>query len=337
MHLSLERFFNEELGYSGYPRKSIEVNRNIKGINLEFEKYFKFLDMLPFFNTVEDFKYSYYNQIAEILGYDVEQRRKIEYLVSHFVKEIPMLAKKFFNHWYVTPVREKPKSKFELSGNKFNPKDYFGIPNQVDIRNQRYNRYDPLNDIEDILLFINKSLLELGLGKELFITKNKGFGQIMIEDSYGIAHNLAESSSGLIQILPLIVLSHNASYEYGKFVTLFHDENSTDVVIIEQPELHLHPSLQAKVVEFIKEGNGTYIIETHSEHIVRKVQVLIAQGKLSKDQVAVYYFDKDEISGVTSIKEMELEDNGFFKEPWPDGFFDDSYNLTKELLRANKN
>ena len=34
---------------------------------------------------------------------------------------------------------------------------------------------------------------------------------------------------------------------------------------------------------------------------------------------------------------MELEDNGFFKEPWPDGFFDDSYNLARELIYARKN
>ncbi|MBK6915235.1 MAG: DUF3696 domain-containing protein [Ignavibacteriales bacterium] len=82
---------------------------------------------------------------------------------------------------------------------------------------------------------------------------------------------------------------------------------------------------------------GTYIIETHSEHIIRKIQVLIAQGKLSKEKVAVYYFDKDEKTGITSIKEMEMEDNGFFKEPWPDGFFDDSYNLARELIYARKN
>ena len=83
--------------------------------------------------------------------------------------------------------------------------------------------------------------------------------------------------------------------------------------------------------------NRNFIIETHSEHIIRKVQVLIANGKLDKDRVAVYYFDKDEKSGITSVRKMELEDNGFFKEPWPDGFFDDSFNLSMELLTAKRN
>ena len=71
--------------------------------------------------------------------------------------------------------------------------------------------------------------------------------------------------------------------------------------------------------------------------MIRKIQVLIAKGDIDKNRVAVYYFNKDEKSGTTSIKEMEMEENGFFKEPWPDGFFDDSYNLARELIYARKN
>lgn len=336
--LSIERLFDGALvGYSGYPDNSIEINRNLKVIKSELEKFIKYLDVLPFFNTKEDFRFSYYNQLTEYLGYDVEQRKAIEDFVNHFVKDIPTLAKKFFNHWYVSPVRKKPKSKSELISNKFNFKEYFGIPSQVDFRNQRYNKYYPGNGMNDILQFINKSLSDLGLGKEFILTKSNGFGSVLIKDLQGVDHNLAESSSGLIQIIPIIVASYNALYEYSDFVTMFDKDDSTDVIIIEQPELHLHPSLQTKLVEFIKEGMGTYIIETHSEHIIRKIQVLIAQGKLSKEKVAVYYFDKDEKTGITSIKEMEMEDNGFFKEPWPDGFFDDSYNLARELIYARKN
>jgi len=76
-------------------------------------------------------------------------------------------------------------------------------------------------------------------------------------------------------------------------------------------------------------------IETHSEHLIRKIQVLIANGELDRDKVSVMYFDNNE--GSTKIKKMEIEENGFFKEPWPYGFFDDSANLSWELLTANKN
>ena len=328
---------DNSVGYSGYPGKSLEINRNFRTNKKEFEKFIKYLDVLPFINTKEDFRYSYFNELADFIGHSDEQRKFIEFLMTRFIKEIPTLMKKFFNHWYVTPVREKPGSYIRLIGNKFNPKEYYGIPNQVDLSIQRYNKYYPGNDLGDIVYFINNELSKLGLGREILINKDKGFGQVLIKDNFGVIHNLAESSSGIIQILPIIVSSHNALYTYEDYVIFFEDESSTDVIIIEQPELHLHPALQTKIVEFIKDAKSTFVIETHSEHIIRKLQVLIAQGKLRKEEVAVYYFDKDPKSGITSIKEMELEQNGFFKEPWPDGFFDDSFNLSMELLTAKKN
>lgn len=337
LKLLFEKFDDESVvGFSTYPLNGLEINRNIKSGKPEFEKFFKYLDVLPFFNKHEDLRFSYYKRLAQKLGFSEEQEKVIEFLVNYFVIKLPKQAQKFFNHWYVTPLREKPKSKFELLGNKFNPKDYYGIPNQVDTIFQRDNKYYPGKD-SNILHFINKSLSDLGLGQEFLIDKDKGYGSIFIKDLNGVKHNLAESSSGLIQTLPIVVASYNALYQYGDHVRFSRGDDFTDVIIIEQPELHLHPALQTKVVDFISKGMGLYIIETHSEHIVRKIQVLIARGDLPKEKVAVYYFDKNKTTGITSIKEMELEDNGFFKEPWPDGFFDDSYNLARELIYARKN
>ena len=327
-----KRIKEREWGIAGYPNKSIQVKRTMSETKTDFSKYFTYLDVLPFFSDRNDLRFSYYNQLAEYLNYTQEEIDTLNYFVNHFIDEIPSLAKKFFNHWYVTPLRERPKNKYKLIGNKFDPKEYYEILYQIDSQINRYNKYYPGNDLDnDLPNFINKHLREFGLGNEIILKKDKGLGSILIKDQQNVEHNLSESSSGLIQILPIIVASYNGLYEYKDYGRFFEDDDSTDVIIIEQPELHLHPALQTKIMDFISNGMGTYIIETHSEHIVRKLQVLIAHGKLNKNRVAIYYFDKDDKTGITTIKEMELEDNGFFKEPWPDGFFDDSYNLAREF------
>ena len=87
-------------------------------------------------------------------------------------------------------------------------------------------------------------------------------------------------------------------------------------ILVEQPELHLHPKLQANLMKIIVEYNdegreNRFIIETHSEHMLRKVQVMVVKGELNKDDVVVYYFDNKD--GTTRKKEMEIEDTGFFK------------------------
>jgi predicted ATPase len=170
-------------------------------------------------------------------------------------------------------------------------------------------------------------LQKLKLCKSIYFIKdqNKITGSIYIETMNGSELNLAEASSGLVQLLPIICGLFNAS------------STSKHYTLIEQPELHLHPKLQAELAHSIAMTRNSSIVETHSEHLIRKLQVLIAQGKLSKERVAVYYFHKDEKTGTTSIKEMKMEENGFFKEPWPDEFFDDSFNLSMELLTAKRN
>lgn len=88
------------------------------------------------------------------------------------------------------------------------------------------------------------------------------------------------------------------------------------------------------------------IIETHSEHLLKKLQVMVSQGKTVRlwpqgscsgedvalqDALSIYYFAKD-AKGNTRAIELELDDNGFFKTETPKGFFDESLDLNRQLL-----
>lgn len=140
---------------------------------------------------------------------------------------------------------------------------------------------------------------------------------------------------GLSQIIPiLITLRSCQSYHY-----------SDPFVIIEQPELHLHPHAQARLADIFVDWlhfsppNDNWVqllLETHSEHLVRGFQVLVAKGKLSKDEIAIYYVDKDD-KGNSFVKLIPLDDTGSFTEPWPEGFFDQGYLQAMELLAAQEN
>lgn len=106
------------------------------------------------------------------------------------------------------------------------------------------------------------------------------------------------------------------------------------IIFIEQPEVHLHPQLQAKFIETIIKygGNSIFYIETHSEHIIRKLQSLVKNQKydLTKEDVSIYYFKREKDGSI--ISEHRILENGKLSKNFPSGFFDTSYNLAKELL-----
>jgi len=128
---------------------------------------------------------------------------------------------------------------------------------------------------------------------------------------------------GISQLLPILIASH-----FGRESTIF----------IEQPELHLHPALQAEIAdEFIKgykKGRNHYVIETHSEYLLLRIMKRIrhkaqkVRGReraldIDAKDVALVYIDADEQS--TYIKELSLGHDGRLLDPWPGGFFEEGF------------
>ena len=103
-------------------------------------------------------------------------------------------------------------------------------------------------------------------------------------------------SNTLIQLLHQLILA---------------DEGAT--VLIEEPEIHLHPKAQADLAEVLAETakaeDKQIIMTTHSEHLVERLLLLVAEGTLSSDDVAIYSFRKDE-KGECFAAEIEVTENG---------------------------
>ena len=201
-----------------------------------------------------------------------------------------------------------------------------------DYKEKKESNKDISNALNDIL-GVNLDIKELG--------DETGVYQIIIKDQNGIESNLIDTGYGISQILPIVVqLLRN---EIPPKQVIAHGvilQALRSLILIEQPELHLHPAAQAAVAELLvkclqnsNKLKKQILIETHSEHLIRKLQVLVAKGKLPVSDLKIYYVDKNE-QGIASVEEMELLDNGKFKKAWKTGFFDQSFELTMELLNA---
>lgn len=97
--------------------------------------------------------------------------------------------------------------------------------------------------------------------------------------------------------------------------------NPGDVLLIENPEIHLHPAAQAALGEFlvyVVNAGIQLVIETHCDHLINMIRYKVYDGKLSNEDVVIYY--KENIQN--PFVKIELDKNGRYLEEIPAGFFD---------------
>lgn len=101
-----------------------------------------------------------------------------------------------------------------------------------------------------------------------------------------------------------------------------------DIIIIEEPELHLHPLLQCDIADVIIKSAINYknqlIIETHSEHIILRILRRIREKRINISDVSVVYIDNSE-DGL-KILHLPITEKGNFTVPWPNNFFESRWN-----------
>lgn len=118
---------------------------------------------------------------------------------------------------------------------------------------------------------------------------------------------------GVSQVLPIVV-------------ELLAKQNS--VICIEQPEIHLHPALQAKLGDLLidattEEGRANQVVvETHSEHLILRLQRRVREGLIDADQISVVYVDQT-ADGTAWVKHLGMDERGDFTDEWPQGFFEE--------------
>jgi predicted ATPase len=175
------------------------------------------------------------------------------------------------------------------------------------------------------IAFLNEVIQKSGIAEEVQIVKNKDLPVLALNvKTKGFWANITDVGYGVSLQLPILfqaILSE-------KFTS------NIETLLIEQPEVHLHPSLQSKFIDtLLSIGNkNRYFIETHSEHIIRKLQILIKNKEynLKPEDITIHYFKRTE--NKFEITNHQIDINGKLNPPFPTGFYDNSYNLVKELL-----
>jgi len=147
------------------------------------------------------------------------------------------------------------------------------------------------------------------------------------KDSVSPAVTLTDMGYGLSQFMPVLVLCYYAP------------EGST--LILEQPGMHLHPKVQSQLadllIEVVTERNLQVLVESHSEHLLTRLQLRIAEEKIGSDKTALYFCENND--GVSEIKPLELDELGNIKN-WPPDFFGtvrgDLVKMTKAQMKRQK-
>ncbi|MCD8290261.1 MAG: DUF3696 domain-containing protein [Prevotella sp.] len=115
---------------------------------------------------------------------------------------------------------------------------------------------------------------------------------------------------GITYVLPILVAILSAQKD--------------SIIIIENPEAHIHPKGQAELMKLISMAvaNGIQvIIETHSDHIINGSLVAVNKGLIIPEMLSIYFFDRDEHTHTAISHHLDISQSGHIRRP-PQGFFD---------------
>ena len=120
---------------------------------------------------------------------------------------------------------------------------------------------------------------------------------------------LPDVGFGISQLLPFVVQSLVAKEQ---------------IISIEQPEVHVHPKLQADLGDLLAEAikeprRNQFIIETHSEHLILRLQRLVYEKRIKPEDISVIYVSRGP-EGAESER-LRIDEEGDFIDDWPNGFF----------------
>ena len=188
--------------------------------------------------------------------------------------------------------------------------------------------------------FVKKWLKEFEIGKSINIIPLDGEGYYVKVDNGENEVHLADMGMGSIQLIILLL----------RLATIGNRSDATNQpwwIIIEEPEQNLHPMLQSKLADLFEDFTQTFcdpysntlIVETHSEYLIRKTQLIVGDIYSNIDYLEelspfkVYYFPSER---ERQPYEMKYQENGLFEKQFDSGFFDEAGRMHMEILKRSR-
>lgn len=331
-------------------KKIVATRKNVKNKRKFYEacaiyarnkKFDQFLDVIKVCNIPKDEKNQYLDKIKKAIK-TLPPQYRIERYPGHFIPGVDYLRNFFNEHiWYLGPLREEPRAVYPLKNDiALNEVGYRGENTAAvyDInKDKEVECIDPsvFSNLESIDMPVRKMALKDAIGKWLVYLgvasdiRTNDRGKIghelkITNELSDMPQDLTHVGVGVSQVLPILVMSLLAK--------------KGDVIILEQPELHLHPKVQTRLADFFVSMNALgkqCIVETHSEYLINRLRYLVAVSTDMKvaDNTMIYFVEKDKEIGYSKYRQVTINKYGVI-EDWPEGFFDESEKVAMDILRA---
>lgn len=218
---------------------------------------------------------------------------------------------------------------------------------------------NPSNDISEIMgdhlirpmvtdsegySFIQKWMPKFDIGTDFKISEIQGqAGVVEVSDSTGGFINISDKGFGAGQIFSILLKIgqkiNEQKINLSKFSYFPYQNRNSRIILIEEPEANLHPGFQSELANLFYEANKEhgirFIIETHSEYLIRKSQFIVVDKELEKEKekinpFKVYYFEKD-----GQPYEMKYKEDGGFDKTFGPDFLDVTDNIALDMFLKN--
>ena len=237
--------------------------------------------------------------------------------------------KLFLHTYYLGPTRVDPRRRYSWSGSHPEHIRQWGNQTIAALLSARVRKLKTLHKAEELPIEERVSywLQEMELAHSFLLDWASQDGieyEVRIQKtSSSPPVTLVDMGYGLGQFLPVLVLCYYAP------------EGST--LILEQPGIHLHPKVQSQLadllIEVVTERNLQILVESHSEHLLNRLQRRVAEEKIAADQTTLYFCRNDE--GVSTIERLQMDEFGNITN-WPENFFGDEMGDLFAMTKAQR-
>ena len=260
--------------------------------------------------------------------YGFPDEAKASYRNAGILSDLQLGIENLFAHvYYLGPLREYPARQYPWAGAQ-----------PADMGQRGEKTIDALLGARDRGLWVQSGrkhvlvekyvvsmLDQLGLVSKLNVeayAKDSNFYQVLVKKAEGAPSvGLEGVGFGVSQVLPALVLCY------------YVPKGST--IILEQPEIHLHPAVQAGLadvfIDAVQKRNVQIIFESHSEHLLHRLRRRTAEEHVDPAQVALYFCSNQGAESELTALELDLFGNIV---NWPEDFFGDEFGELSAITRA---
>ena len=299
-----------------------EILKNKKILKYKFEPiylresfFFKIKSMGEFENFISD--YVSKNDIDlnfESLITSLEFYNDVVQLSNDFYQKT---KQDFENIKYIGPMREEATRSYER-----------GLFNDVGLMGE--HAVQILANNPKLIHEVEEYFEHMGIAEKLEISNpnaEKNFQFLLKTKITDQGVNFADIGCGTSQILPIVVQSLMPSKE--------------SLIIIEQPEVHLHPKVQADLADFFvnfASKDKKFLLETHSDYFIERIRYNIMNDAIKPEEVAIYYIEQNEFEKCSTIETININSKGQYSnlpEDYITNFrLKETKKMTKKLLES---